>query len=232
MRPAIDLELLLNIVAVGDQAVGLPDDAEREGFIILLVLDVAHEIAWRAVLKIVAEPLFKEGGIRDVAEAGLHLPIVGKEVLMFPQHLAAKGFGGIDAFHGPAVAQVIDAMIEDEIGFEIALEIPRLLIGFGDESPAIGGVGAKARAAFAEIIEAIVHVQIAWRGLAEGFKQAPDGACEDAKIVAVPAADATQRNPARQFPRRRRQEEKWHVKCLERRVAGSEKDAIILRRLR
>ena len=71
------------------------------------------------------------------------------------------------------LAELIRAfVVRQEIGFEIALKIPRLAVVFGDESAGVFGVEPDPKTAIAEIVELDVGVIVIRRQDAQRFKQA------------------------------------------------------------
>ena len=58
---------------------------ERDGFGVFLAFDVEGCVVGEVVVEIVAVIVFDEIRIRDEADADLDLPVVGEEVLVFPE---------------------------------------------------------------------------------------------------------------------------------------------------
>src|SRR4051812_1124322 len=74
-------------------------------------------------------------------------------------------------------------IIRQEIGFEIALEIPRLPRVLGDEPAFVFKVQAEPEITFGEIIELVVRVDVFRRQDAQRLKQAELGAHAKAVVI-------------------------------------------------
>src|SRR5262245_57294169 len=91
---------------------------------------------------------------------------------MFPAHAPAEGVvrGDVAAL---ASEIVYAGVVEAEVAFKLALEVPGLLGGFGDESAAIVGVNAGSGAALVEVVEPQSDVEIGRGKDAKRFEQPP-----------------------------------------------------------
>src|SRR5438270_9519155 len=90
-------------------------------------------------------------------------------------------------------ADVVGAVIVDEIGPQLSTEIPGFPGGVREKSAAIRGVETKARPAIAEIIKPIVGIQFMRREHSQRLKQSPFAHRFDAKNIRVAKTDASQR---------------------------------------
>src|SRR5207244_8989558 len=108
----------------------------------------------------------------------------------------------------------ICAMVVDKVGMKIAGEIPGRFCCVGEESAAVRAVQPEGRTALAEIIDAVIHIQIARRQRAERFKQTPFSLAEIAKVMRVAELNRAQRQSFIQISRRRLRPEKRYITNL------------------
>src|SRR3954470_9748615 len=92
-------------------------------------------------------------------------------MLMLPEHLVAEVLRRLD--DASLTAEVVFAVVQREVRGEIAVKIPGLLGGFGDEAAAVLGIDAATGAAVAVVVQAVADVEIFWRHDAHRFEQPP-----------------------------------------------------------
>src|ERR1051325_3984506 len=107
--------------------------------------------------EIAIEPFFQEGWVGGITGTELHLPIARKEMLVLPEKVPANLTVRNDV--NALLAQVIFAIVINEIALEVAGKSPGLKRGFRDKPADIFGVKTRGWPALREVVDVIRGIQ-------------------------------------------------------------------------
>ena len=233
LRQMLDLELLLHQVGGGDDVVRLElgQDGERLG--VLLPLEINRHIVRQIAVELAREPLLPEFLVAHPPGPKLRLPVVRENVLMLELGVTAESAVEIFALgrarRGPA--DVVVAVVVDEIALEVAFEVPGLARALGDVAALVSGAHAAGRAAVAVVVQPVGGVEVAGRHRAEGFEQSPLGLHAGAERLRMLQAQTAQgRLLIRQIRAHARQIEERNAERAEGDVPGVDGRARVLQR--
>jgi hypothetical protein len=193
----------------------------RSAVVLLLALQVERRLACVAGVEVVRVPLLEERRVGDPVRLRLQLPAVRKEVLVTDAEHPAVVVVEVDG--GSSGAQLVRAVVVDEIGLDFPLEVDRLARVLGEEAALVRRVDPAGDAPVAEVVDLVNGVEPFGRGEAGGLEQPPRRLHPDA--VGVAALDrrvADRRAPAGGLAAGDWQVEQRNAEELEQRVVGAE----------
>src|SRR5438477_9578651 len=92
------------------------DRKQRQSLGVVLMFEIGGQIERAIVVPVARAPFFQEGRIGNIAGAQLHLPVFGKELLVFPENSSARLFGWFDL--RAQAAEFVLAFVVNEEGTE------------------------------------------------------------------------------------------------------------------